>query len=487
MDFYVSYTITEEFDFPCVQLSTDNWNDYGYRTTFHATYYDENGASLNLGVIKILTRGNDNFQTVLEGKFQKLNDNFCSLGQTMEYYKILNSLPHGFEVLESLRDVILNEDIYDEFKVFEGFEASLLRDSEARLVIKEGANLLETGEITYPEIGRFFFSCKLEDAINEHQVLIDFQKDEYLPYRINAFIGKNGTGKTEVLGRIANTISRANETREEEGKFKVLNGNKDMIEFSGPLFSRVITVSMSSFDAFTKVVSTKHTSYKYCGIMDNNGNLNLQMANQRLLSSYRDIELRGRQEEWREILSKTIDNHTIENFERYLSSNGEHNHKLSSGQTMILSVVTNIISFIKPNTLILFDEPELYLHPNAISGLINMLYEILDNYNSYAILATHSAVILQEIPSKYVKVFKRRENMVNIEPLSIECFGENLTVITNEVFGIQEDRFVYKDILENFSKSLSYEEVNKLFDDELSFNARIHLKNSYNKPGNKGD
>ncbi|MFP3740379.1 AAA family ATPase, partial [Burkholderia sp. SIMBA_019] len=85
---------------------------------------------------------------------------------------------------------------------------------------------------------------------------------------------------------------------------------------------------------------------------------------------------------WKEILSETVDSQTIDIYKKFLSSTVDDENKLSSGQTMMLLVITNIVSFIQDNTLILFDEPELYLHPNAISGLIKMIYRILEEFNS---------------------------------------------------------------------------------------------------------
>ncbi|MEC1382458.1 AAA family ATPase [Bacillus velezensis] len=484
MQFYNSYYIPDNPEYPCIHLKSDNWNDYGYQTSFYITYYDENGTELSLGIVKILEI-DDSTTTKIPSNFTKLDDRYTSLGQTMEYYRKINALEKGEEILNALNDVIKKPHTLDQFRELEGFENSLLRNSEARLVLNKATSILTNEDIEYPEIGKVFFECQLPNAETSHKIVFDFEKHKFLPYRINALIGKNGTGKTEVLAHLANTISRNYNDREEEGVLNIINKDGSINYEVGPLFSRVITVSMSSFDHFNRVISSKYTSYKYCGIRDREGNINLDDMRKRLTRSYLDLKSLNREEIWKEILSETVDSQTIDIYKKFLSSTVDDENKLSSGQTMMLLVITNIVSFIQDNTLILFDEPELYLHPNAISGLIKMIYRILEEFNSYAVIATHSPKIIQEIPSRYVRVFRRIDNRTTIDQLQIESFGENLTVITNEVFSVEEDKFLYKDIMDKLSNELSFNQVNEMFDHKLSLNARFYLKSLYRRQQDK--
>ncbi|MCV5791964.1 ATP-binding protein, partial [Escherichia coli] len=61
-------------------------------------------------------------------------------------------------------------------------------------------------------------------------------------------------------------------------------------------------------------------------------------------------------------------------------------------------MVTNILGAIRRNSLILIDEPELFLHPTLEIAFIQMLKKILRNYASKALLATHSLVTVRELP-----------------------------------------------------------------------------------------
>jgi ABC-type Mn2+/Zn2+ transport system ATPase subunit len=81
--------------------------------------------------------------------------------------------------------------------------------------------------------------------------------------------------------------------------------------------------------------------------------------------------------------------------------------QLSSGQKLFSFIVINILGAIRRESLILIDEPELFLHPTLEIQFIDMLKKILDRFNSKAVLATHSLVTVREVPSDCVHVLAR--------------------------------------------------------------------------------
>jgi energy-coupling factor transporter ATP-binding protein EcfA2 len=118
---------------------------------------------------------------------------------------------------------------------------------------------------------------------------------------------------------------------------------------------------------------------------------------------------------------------------------------LSSGQSMLMNLIIEIVANIRHNTLILLDEPEVHLHPKGITKIINILNEICRDFSSCCVLATHSAVIIQELLSRNVIVMDREENGAPIvRPMRVESLGENLTTITEDVFGRSEVPPYYK-------------------------------------------
>ena len=108
---------------------------------------------------------------------------------------------------------------------------------------------------------------------------------------------------------------------------------------------------------------------------------------------------------------------------------------------------------------------------------MRMLYRLLEEFDSYAIFATHSPLIIQETPAAYIHILERFNNTLTVRNPEIECFGENITQITNEIFDVNSAESNYKSILKKMSKHLSYDEIIDLFDGKLSFNAMIYLKN----------
>jgi energy-coupling factor transporter ATP-binding protein EcfA2 len=192
--------------------------------------------------------------------------------------------------------------------------------------------------------------------------------------------------------------------------------------------------------------------------------------------------------QWVKILSNFLDKEMIEEFiilknnEFEVSLDGftKTRKMLSSGQSILLYIITEIVANIRYDAIILYDEPETHLHPNAITQLMNTIYELVNEFQSYCIIATHSPLIIRELLSKNVFVMERESNYPSLRKIGIETFGENLTVLTEEVFGNRSIPKQYKLILERLvNNGLSYDEIiNELESDNvpLSLNARMYLK-----------
>ena len=76
--------------YPYVLLVQDDWDDYGYKTTFYATLYLSPDEILPLGNVKILEIEQlKGFTKIPQNGFQELGENYCSLGENLEYYETL--------------------------------------------------------------------------------------------------------------------------------------------------------------------------------------------------------------------------------------------------------------------------------------------------------------------------------------------------------------------------------------------------------------
>jgi ABC-type multidrug transport system ATPase subunit len=460
----IFYTETPDVieEYPYVVLTRDNWDDFGYRTLYAVEIFINESTQIYLGAVKILHGSNK--ITLIPDKFKKLTETFFTLGQNIEYYERLVDLGSTIcdNYLKALNDLALNEEALTVASEFDGLETSLLRNSEAQKTLHEAKYLFINNDFVIPNnIFKFTFNYKSKIKNEFNSVHFDFQENEHLPFRINALIGKNGTGKTRLLAELANSLS---------GYSSKYGGFTP----SRPVFSRVIAISYSYFDEFKKPRSTKEFSYRYCGFRTKDGLMSKRQLEHKLNESVSEIKRLDLIHFWKKLLSMAIDNAILIGIERSIS---EVQNELSSGQKIILTTITELLANIRMESLLLYDEPELYLHPDAISDMMKIINKILEKFNSYAVVSTHSPIVLQEIPSKYVNVIEKNGDIPLIRKLGIECFGEDLNSITEDVFGVSQQDNLYKLwFTELIKKQYSYNDIINIYEGKLSFNAKVFIK-----------
>jgi len=108
---------------------------------------------------------------------------------------------------------------------------------------------------------------------------------------------------------------------------------------------------------------------------------------------------------------------------------------LSSGQRLFSYMVINVLGALKNNSLVVVDEPELFLHPNLEITFISLLKNVLKKFKSKCILATHSLVATREVPSNCVHVFRKTEDSRQVVRPPFETFGGDIQRISSYVFG----------------------------------------------------
>lgn len=239
-------------------------------------------------------------------------------------------------------------------------------------------------------------------------------------------------------------------------------------------------MSYSAFDKFKRPskADSEHTSYKYCGLRNEEGRLSQKHLKDVYDSNLVRIEKCSRKPQWELYIQEILGNSsgTIGN---QSDDDNDSAPSLSSGQSILSHFVTALVAWIEPNSIILFDEPETHLHPNAVASLFGVLSAILEEHNSFAIIATHSPIVIQEIPSKRVIEFIREGDTTTAEPLPVESFGENISELTRHIFGTISAPNYYKQTLDKLSKTHSFSEIMQLFDNNLSMNAQSFLLTRY--------
>lgn len=436
--------------FPCIILTYSSWDDFWRRTSFLCEFYENEETIINLWNIKILDKNIKSYEekywhVIIPEKFERLPLNFCSIFNSNETYRDLDAWllkQYKKTILKSLNEVTYNNSILAQFKNISWFSTSLLRDSDTYSRVQ---NIEET-----------LLSFWIKD--DNWDIFFDFEKSN-LPFRINTLIWKNGCWKTTLLSNIAKELVEYN-------PFQTSLTRR-------PSFFKIIQVSYSVFDSFTIPSDKEDFKYIYCWLRNEDNNIDILSLQKRLNASLKTIEKNWKSSIFTYLLRDILDESHIE-FNQII----ETYIKYSSGQKILITILSEIISNIEENSLILFDEPETHLHPNMIFKLLKVMYSLLDDNNSYLIIATHSPIVLQQIPSKNVQII---DNFWN-RSLTIESFWDNFSEITKEVFwNYEEDDVLYKEIFRKLvEKDFTEDEILEMFNNWLSLNSRIHLKTLFN-------
>ncbi|MCD4502142.1 AAA family ATPase [Chromobacterium vaccinii] len=159
--------------------------------------------------------------------------------------------------------------------------------------------------------------------------------------------------------------------------------------------------------------------------------------------------------------------------------------EISSGQRLFCYIVVNVVGQIRKDSLVVIDEPELFLHPTFEIEFIALLKKVLKAFNSKAILATHSLAITREIPAKCIHVYHKRNEKIEIEQPPFETFGGDMQRISSYVFGDSSTSKPYDVwIEEKINEHKNPEELIRLLGNELNEELLIKILNAGAGNGN---
>ena len=150
---------------------------------------------------------------------------------------------------------------------------------------------------------------------------------------------------------------------------------------------------------------------------------------------------------------------------------------LSAGHKIVLLTLTRLVETVEEKTLVLIDEPEAHLHPPLLSAMIRTISALLVDRNGVAIVATHSPVILQEVPKSCVWILNRSAAISKAERPAMETFAESVGILSREVFQLELVQSGFHQILESVRKREStYEAALDELDDHVGSEGRAVLR-----------
>lgn len=267
------------------------------------------------------------------------------------------------------------------------------------------------------------------------------------------------------------------------------DGGGDMFEKGHrPDFSKVIAISYSIFDNLFQLTKKSSFNFVYCGLRNRDNELLSETDKEsRLKRSLDEIVYKHRIYDYHLTLKEVVDEGLLEVVFKQHNEIDKNKfleliNKMSSGQAMITSIITELYAHMRENSLILFDEPEVHLHANAITKLIRIIFEICNEFKSACIVATHSAVILQELLARNVLVVEQDAETKEpyVRGMNTETLGENLTTITEDVFGRSSiDKHYGYVIQEMIRKGLDGEQIEQILKTEglpMSMNLYMYIR-----------
>lgn len=476
-----------------VYLTSVNNESSSFNTMFNLSLHDDKGLYREIGLVKIgfvNQSVKDNLSECLSPVFERLGGNYFSLGVDVDYYSKLAQLPSSlrFSLLKSLNDVVYSSDklaLVQQEKVFKSdFLASVSLSSikgQFTRVLKGGVLLTDYS---------FQFSRSIDGLFSEISLDFEVKAGSVPSTNIHAVIGRNGVGKTTLLnGMVQGGLG----LEQNLGCFIDPNTGEFLAQ---DYFSSIVSVSFSAFDTFIPPEEqqdpSKGVRYYYIGLKSQKqGEQRLKTRNEMDLDFGRSFALCLAEKDKKARLFKAIK--TLESDENFAEMNirrfelepissakkgiWKEMSSMSSGHAVVLQTLTRLVASVEEKTLVLIDEPESHLHPPLLSAFIRALSELLHDRNGVAVIATHSPVVLQEVPKSCVwKVLKSGEATKTLRP-EIETFGENVGILTKEVFGLEVTKSGFHKLLaESVDDGFTYEEILNQYNNQLGFEARAILK-----------
>lgn len=488
------------------------WDDYGYVITFKC-YIVKDGKQENLGHVKILTKDetntakvfiNESAEPIVEITDILSPEKFVSLSSDLDYYRKIRKIFDEIEEVEKFLQLICDASFYyqlqDAFRSWGGFSSGILRSGSAsEAAIKKG-HQIAIGNYEIQE--NFTVTIKnLPDSFDSITFSFDNIENNINSRRINVLVGENGVGKSHALLALTRNITGIDKTGE-----------------SLPFFHKIICIAYSPFEKFytkngiaTELYEThlgpikkdskakkerrrlNVNAYAYIGFKKEDGEFSLNWpATHSVISLLKLISYDAENRWWRgkskfdqlfDALNRHIEFDAIglkekagtfvhinkENYDKaklkidQLDANygvnfflNETKVNLSSGQNIYAYMLPSLMAEIEDESLVLIDEPELYLHPTLEIALLDMLKTILSVTKSYAVIATHSPVMVREVDREAVSILRKREGRTTVFRPPFQTLGESTDRISGEVF---DDYYTSKPFQQSVGNLIRDEEI----------------------------
>ena len=497
-------------DYPAIIFSpiNDDWNDFKYRCRYEYRIIFRENPRIIEGKVFLGFVADDN-RIENDGRISseidiiaahKLPD-FFTLQGGMEDYRYFVS-EHGVKgannMLLALNDLVASKRAVKRSKLVEAamrtgvFNLAFMRDAERFFAFHNADTLLDgLGGESFSRIStKLSLSYEVAGFSGDHNLNLDFDAASILPKRIGVLIGRNGLGKSQALRAIVKSLVNGDQ------RFKDRERGR-------PMISRLLAIATpgETGNTFPAERANKRIRYRrltlnrsartkasrgFCdlcvqlvrsnefigdkdrwglfeeslGFFSDFGNIVIPLSKDVSVAASHVVRInsknyvpllqlnRGGEQARLEVQGAIVSNANP------MVKIGDNVLPLSSGQLAFIKFVVQACLFVENGTLVLLDEPETHLHPNFISRFVKVLDRLLKLTGSIALIATHSAYFVREVPRTQVSVFKDvKAGQVSIINPRLKTFGADVGAISYFVFEDEITNALIDEILENLLKN----------------------------------
>ncbi|TRW17728.1 ATP-dependent nuclease [Glacieibacterium frigidum] len=492
----------------------DNFNDYNMRHYAYLYLLAEDGEETRVN-LRIMFVGSSNAKDYIKSvvsaespiyPIEQVEVPFCSLqGEAMQYRQLVEGI--GFDnavfALRAMHDVVLanleqEDDEVIALTLAEDFHVGVVRSATRYTAYRRGGQYLrpKPRDAVDDAAATFPVKAPLPGSPEPVTVDFDFEPDPIFDDRACVLIGRNGVGKTQLLRSIVEGLTdegaREDVTSADIGK--------------SARFTRTIVFSSVPSDPYRKSIPPWFDiDYEYFAVAADPHPLGRAFL-QSLLDALRDdgsafgadgtLRTRAQLLEvsleqlgmWKRLYvplrpktrAAAFRSHIEVDGIAYVALHERYNERqknqlasfidmsgtavvlsdrmeprrLSSGELAMIQFAAQAAASVENGSLLLFDEPETHLHPNYVSQFMDLLQELLARSRSVAIIATHSAYVLREVPRQRVTVLSRDEDgTILADRPRMQTFGANIDDLSQFVFIDSAVSARYRERLETWGKT----------------------------------
>ncbi|MFE4922363.1 AAA family ATPase [Streptomyces sp. NPDC056661] len=456
-------------------LAKDSWNDYGFSTTFNLFVRLRDGTQVRVGFLRIGNvamerNGWSRTADRLPPRFKALKAGYFSLGMEDDYYELLRlRLPRDIahDILTALNDAAYACEPDQATTDLAVFSDSLMRDRTHKDLDRTRRVAQGIRARTVPF--SWSYTPEQEGLLPAHKFTFETKPGLLPPTNLHAVIGSNGVGKSRLLHAIAAQATTG------EIAVKAGSGGEDNS------FTSCVVISFSPFDRPYMPPPEAEMPFHYIGLRQRE-ELRFKSdeeLREEFVASFAIARIGARGLRWRQAVETlnyaasgfldddmdVIDAMIREgNPKKLTEAMGAVFDNLSSGHAVVLLMVTRLIEVVGERTLVLIDEPETHLHPPLLAALTNALSKLLADRNGMAVVATHSPVVLQEVPASCVWNMDRHGNELTVRRPDLETYGESVGELTYDVFGLEvSSTGFHAAIAAQVENGGTYEEITRRF------------------------